>query len=152
MSSYGIMYNPGLSPFSWYSPGSIEIEINLWVIVTLLGGNESYMMTASNGSIFCITGPFRGESTGHQWIPLTKANDVKLWCFPWSAPGQRAEQTIKTLVIWDAIALIMMSLECFFRHEFNARPRWIFFFFFLGRDELKEILGRCFHQKMLSKL
>ena len=32
-----------------------------------------HMMTSSNGNIFHITGPFWGESTSHQWIPLTKA-------------------------------------------------------------------------------
>ena len=31
-----------------------------------------YMMTFSNGSIFCITSPLFGEFTGHRWIPLTK--------------------------------------------------------------------------------
>ena len=30
-----------------------------------------------------------GEFTGHRWIPLTKASDVELWCFLWSAPEQR---------------------------------------------------------------
>ena len=39
------------------------------------------MMTSSNGNIFCITGPLRGESTSHRWIPLTKASDAELWCF-----------------------------------------------------------------------
>ena len=30
-----------------------------------------------------------GESTGHQWIPLTKASDADLWfCFLWSAPEE----------------------------------------------------------------
>ena len=38
-------------------------------------------MTSSNGDIFHVTGPLWGESTGHWWIPLTKANDVKLWFF-----------------------------------------------------------------------
>ena len=28
-----------------------------------------------------------GNFTGHRWIPFTKANDVGLWCFLWSAPG-----------------------------------------------------------------
>ena len=23
---------------------------------------------------------------GHRWIPLTKAGDAELWCFPWSTP------------------------------------------------------------------
>ena len=61
-------------------------------------------------NIFRVTGPLWGESTGHRWIPLTMASDAELWCFLWSAPEQTFEQTIGTPVIWDAIALIMMSL------------------------------------------
>ena len=30
------------------------------------------MMTSSNGNIIRVTGPLRGESTGHRWFPLTK--------------------------------------------------------------------------------
>ena len=30
------------------------------------------MMTSSNGNIFCITGPFWREFTGHWWIPVAK--------------------------------------------------------------------------------
>ena len=33
---------------------------------------------------FRVVGPLWGESTGHQWIPLTKANDMELWYFLWS--------------------------------------------------------------------
>ena len=44
------------------------------------------MMTSSNGNIFRITGPLCREFTSHRWIPLTKASDVELWCFLWSAP------------------------------------------------------------------
>ena len=43
-------------------------------------------MTSSNGNIFRVTGPLCGEFVGDRWIPRTKANDVKLWCFLWSAP------------------------------------------------------------------
>ena len=32
-----------------------------------------------------VTGPLWGESTGHRWIPRTKASDAELWCFLWSA-------------------------------------------------------------------
>ena len=64
------------------------------------------MMTLSNGNIFRVTGPLWGEFTGDQWIPLTKASDAGIWCIVWSAPEQTVEQTIETLVIWDAIALI----------------------------------------------
>ena len=42
--------------------------------------------------------------------PRTKASDVELWCFLWSALEQTVKQTIARLVIWDAIAPIMTSL------------------------------------------
>ena len=45
-----------------------------------------HMMTSSNGNIFRVTGPLCGEFTGHRWIPSTKASDVELWYFLWSAP------------------------------------------------------------------
>ena len=53
--------------------------------------NESIMMTSSNGNIFRVTGPLRGEFTGHRWIPRKKASDAELWCFLWSA----SEYTVK---------------------------------------------------------
>ena len=31
---------------------------------------NQYMMKPPNGTIFCVTGPLWGESTGHRWIPL----------------------------------------------------------------------------------
>ena len=71
------------------------------------------MMTSPNGNIFCVTGPLWGESTGHRWIPLTKASDSELWCFLRSAPAQTVEQTIEAAVIWDAIALIVTPLYWF---------------------------------------
>ena len=43
-------------------------------------------------------------------FPLTKAIAAELWYFLWSAPRQTVQQTIETLVICDAIALIMTSL------------------------------------------
>ena len=69
----------------------------------------SFMMTLSNGNIFRVTGPLCGEFIGHRWIPLTKASDTELWCFLWSVPEQTAEWTIETLVILDAITLILTS-------------------------------------------
>ena len=41
---------------------------------------------------------------------VTKASDAELWRFLWSAPEYTVEQTIKTPVIWDAIAFIVISL------------------------------------------
>ena len=45
-----------------------------------------FMMTSSNGNVFCVTGPLCGEFTGHRWIPHTKAGDAEQWCFLWSVP------------------------------------------------------------------
>ena len=68
------------------------------------------MMTSLNGNIFRVTGSLCEESTGHRWIPVTKASDAELWCFLWSPPEQTAEQTIEMSVMWDAITFIMTSL------------------------------------------
>ena len=40
-------------------------------------------LMSSNGNIFHVTGPI-------PWIPLTKACDIKLWCFLWSSPQQNS--------------------------------------------------------------
>ena len=56
-------------------------------------------------------------------IPLAKASDAELWCFLWSAPEQMVEQTIETPVIWDTIAVIMMShsaIRCHFYLAYNV--------------------------------
>ena len=66
-------------------------------------------MMSSNGNIFRVTGPLWGESTGDWWIPLTKASDMELRCFLWSAPEQIVQQMLEMPVIWDAIMLIMTS-------------------------------------------
>ena len=81
----------------------LYLNIILCVIVYII-------MTSSNRNFFCVTGPLCGEFVGHRWIPLTKASDAELWCFLWSAPQETIEQTIETLVIWDAIVLILTSL------------------------------------------
>ena len=39
------------------------------------------MKTTSNGNIFRVTDPFVRGTTGHRWIPLTKASDAELWRF-----------------------------------------------------------------------
>ena len=46
-----------------------------------VAGYAHVMMTSSNGNIFRVTGPLRGEFTSHRWIPHTKASDAELWCF-----------------------------------------------------------------------
>ena len=56
-----------------------------------------------------VTVPLWGESTGHCWIPLTKASDAELWRFPWYAHVQAVKQVIETPLIWDDTAFIMTS-------------------------------------------
>ena len=58
-------------------------------------------------------------------ISLTKPSDAELWCFLWYGPEQMAEQTIETPVIWDAIALIMTSLQCLKMFHLDRDNRFI---------------------------
>ena len=51
--------------------------------------SEVFMMMSSNGNIIHVTGPLRGEFTGHRWIPLTNASNAELWRCLWSAPDRR---------------------------------------------------------------
>ena len=68
-------------------------------------------MTSSSGNIFRVSGPLWGETTGHRWIPLTKASDAGFdVLFDLRLKKTTVKQTIETPVIWDAIALIMTSL------------------------------------------
>ena len=79
-----------------------------------------HKMMSSNGNIFRVTGPLWGESIDHRWIPLTKSGDVER-CFLWSAHEQTVEQTIETLVIWDASAFIMTAI---LRDEMTTGHHW----------------------------
>ena len=69
------------------------------------------MIKSSNRNIWRIIGHLCMEFTGDWWIPLTKASDKELWCILWSVPEQTVGQTIERPVIWDAIMLIMTSLQ-----------------------------------------
>ena len=51
-----------------------------------------------------------GESTGHRWVPITKATDAELRWFRWSEPEQTVEWTLEKPLIWDATAPIVTSL------------------------------------------
>ena len=81
-----------------------------WALIYYRASVDLKTITSSNGNIFPVTGPLWGESTGHRWIPLTKASDTELWCFLWYTPEQTVMQTTEMSVIWDPIMLIMMSL------------------------------------------
>ena len=74
--------------WTWFKRGFINLELEKGI----------HMMMSSNGNIFCVTGLLWGEFTGHQWIPHTKASDVELWCFLWSAPEPTFEQTMETVI------------------------------------------------------
>ena len=98
---YQLIAKPGSKTAAPSWPGPYVFTIRL---------HPMNMMTSSNGNISCVTDPLRGDFTGHRWILLTKSSYAELWCFLLSAPEQTIEKTIETLVIWDAIAHIMMSL------------------------------------------
>ena len=68
------------------------------------------MMTSSNGDIYRVTGPVKGEFTRHHWIPLTKGQWHGALSFSLSEPERTVEQEIKMPVSWDAMVLIMTSL------------------------------------------
>ena len=87
-------------------PQWVKYDVSLLVLLDCTHA----MMTSSNGNIFRVTGPLLGEPTVLRWIPLTKGSDADLWCFLWSVLKETVEQKIETLVIWDAIEHIMMSL------------------------------------------
>ena len=61
---------------------------------------------------FPLYWPFVWGIHRSRWIPFTRASDTELWCFLWSAPEQKVEKAISTLMIWDAVALIMMIFQC----------------------------------------
>ena len=61
----------------------------------------------------------------------SKASVAELWRFLWSAPEQTVEQTNKTPVIWDAIALIMMSLQWHLQYTPNNS-----LYIFVGSHEI----------------
>ena len=71
---------------------------------------NNFMLTSSNKNIFRVTGPLWEESTGHRWIPLTKASDAEPWCFLWCAPQQTVEQRVELPVIWEF--MISMWRHC----------------------------------------
>ena len=72
------------------------------------------MMTSSYGNIVRVIGPLLGETTGHWWIPLTKASDVALWYFLWSGPEQTIKQTIEIDMETDTPFRFVFFIVCFY--------------------------------------
>ena len=85
-------------PSSWYHV--LKRDYQTFVQQDLTFFLPTLIMTSPNGNIFCFADPLWGESTSHQWIPLTKASKAELWCFLWSALEQTIEQIIEMPVIW----------------------------------------------------
>ena len=98
--------NTPLSTFQQSCPwtGSTFVVMKAWT------SSDVFIITSTNGNIFRVTGFLCGEFTGHRWIPCTKDSDAELWHFFLSASEPTVEQTMETLVIWDATPLIMTSL------------------------------------------
>ena len=64
---------------------NLYIKVGPWLPITNTIHWSNNMMTSSNGNIFRVTDHLCGEFTGPRWILRTKASDVELWCFLWSA-------------------------------------------------------------------
>ena len=73
------------------------------------------MMTSSNGNICRFTGLLWRESTGHRWIPLTRASDAKFWCLLWSI--------VKHMCDIKSIATIKEHI--FFLTAYIAKRAWL---------------------------
>ena len=110
---------------------------------------DTTIIMSLDGNISCVTGPLWEESTGHWWIPLTKASDAELWCFLWCAP----EQTWDLPVIWAA--MLFMWLHCY--ATVPQEISFLFGVFFTLIVQLMFCLVRCwtnerhpFHQWSMS--
>ena len=88
------------------------------------------MTASSNRNIFSVTGPLCGESTSHQWIPLTKVSDAELWCFIWCVPEQTIAQTVEMPAILDPMPLIVRSMLWMFCNSWNLSNIFLCVFFF----------------------
>ena len=79
-------------------------------------GNNRYrprinMMTSSNRRIFYFTDPLWRETTGHQWIPLTKASDAELIVFFDLHRNKRYVSIVNTLVLCKTINATITGAE-----------------------------------------
>ena len=91
----------------YFSPASIWQSFKYRLLI---------MMTSSNWNLFRVAGLLCGEFTGHQWIPLTKANDAELWCFLWSTPwincwvnNREADDLRRHRVHYDVIVMYIST-------------------------------------------
>ena len=85
-----ILVANGQAPYSRISAAIVFSIQNAHALLCL----DQCKMTSSNGNILRVTGHLCGEFTGPRWIPHTKASDAELWCFLWSAPELKVEETV----------------------------------------------------------
>ena len=78
----------GPSSYSTLTQGHMLSIFLSWLLWFLTKASSDWyelyifsIMTSSNGNIWCVTGPLRGESADHWWIPITKISGMELWCF-----------------------------------------------------------------------
>ena len=76
----------------WLTTNIVKASRHYWPFVGWSTGHKGPVMRKAfpfddvihavviKWNIFRVTGTLWGESTGHQWIPLTKASDTELWC------------------------------------------------------------------------
>ena len=72
------------SEHQWSTP--IKLHWSIAALSTFLILVRCSIMTPSNGNFFRVPGHLCGEYTSHRWIPHTKASEVELRYFLWSAP------------------------------------------------------------------
>ena len=152
MSTFNVLFHIGagkmLSKQSicrWFETPCCTRDITIqwcWIIVTsyiYIGRgiytyvsskifHSIYMMTSSNGSVFRITGPMWGESTGPRWIPLTKASDAELLMFSlicaWTsgrANNRDAGDMRRHRVHYDVTVMEMFDSQCVCKCVFFIR-------------------------------
>ena len=70
-----------------------EVIVVLCFVMVILSclGDSQYQNDVIKWNSFCVTGPLWVESTGHRWIPVTKASDAALWSFRWYEPQEMVE-------------------------------------------------------------
>ena len=96
----------------WFTKISKEL-CTRFLFCFVLGWCLLIMVTSSNRNIFRIAGPLWGESTGHRWIPLTKASGAELWCF-WSAREKNGSVNNQDAGDYDVTVFFTHNLQvCF---------------------------------------
>ena len=71
------------------------------------------------------TGALWGLSTGHLWIPLTKATDAELWCFIDRRPDKRLSKQTRRRYQWSPSHTGLATMLRPIRPQNKTNRRWI---------------------------